>query len=128
MRKNPAAKAAKLPAPRARQAPPVETSAPDAFDAAPLTPEETVEYLWSRWRIQRSIRRLAQLRMLGSGPAFVRDGNVVRYPPRLVDQWAVQVLGPPVRSTAEEAAHHQNNFANKNAARAVGIARASDEP
>lgn len=53
--------------------------------------------------------------MTGEGPPYQRDGNVVRYPRKLVDQWAAETLGQPVRSTAEEAVRYANNFAKKNA-------------
>jgi hypothetical protein len=74
------------------------------LDGPPLPPDELSAFLWTFFRIQRSPRRLAQLRMSGEGPPFLRDGNVVRYPPRLAAVWAVEQLGEPVRSTAEESA------------------------
>jgi hypothetical protein len=71
-------------------------------DGAPLPPDEFAAWLWKYFRIQRSPRRLAQLRMSGHGPPFVRDGCVVRYPLRLAAIWAVELLGEPVSSTSEE--------------------------
>jgi hypothetical protein len=73
-------------------------------DLPPLPPDEFSKFLWDNFRIQRSPRRLAQLRMSGQGPPFMRDGNVVRYPPRLGSIWAIEQLGAPVRSTSEESA------------------------
>lgn len=67
-----------------------------------FTPQEMSDFLWSEYRIQRSPGRLAKLRTYGGGPPFVRDGIQVRYPPPLARQWAQDVLGKPVRSTAEE--------------------------
>jgi hypothetical protein len=70
-----------------------------------MPPPEASDYLWNRHRIRRSVRRLAQLRATGEGPPYRRDGLVaVLYPPDLLDAWAEQQLGQPVRSTAEESA------------------------
>jgi hypothetical protein len=124
MRKNTATTVArKSSAPLAKQASPAaqDPSAP-ASDGPPFTPEELSEYLWTRWRIKRSPRRLGQLRSIGGGgsPPYVRDGLAVRYPRKLADQWAAETLGQPVRSTAEEAVRYPNNFGAKNA-RAMGL-------
>jgi hypothetical protein len=74
-----------------------------------LTAEETSEYLWRKFRLRRSPRRLAQLRALpcGAGPPFYRDGCVVRYRPASVDTWALQQLGNEFVNTTAEAAYHQ---------------------
>jgi hypothetical protein len=73
-----------------------------------LTAEETSQYLWDQYRIQRSERRLGQLRALsGLGPPFHRDGNAVRYHRGALDEWAIKQLGEPAISTAQETARRQ---------------------
>jgi hypothetical protein len=72
-----------------------------------LTPDELSTRLWERFRIRRSTRRLAQLRANGGGPPYRRDGVVVRYPVDHADEWAEQVLGELVTSTAQETAARQ---------------------
>ncbi len=73
-------------------------------DGPPLPADELCAYLWTKYRVKRSPRRLAQLRIEGGGPPFVRDGCVVRYPLRLADAWVAELYGEPVRSTTEESA------------------------
>jgi hypothetical protein len=72
-----------------------------------LTPEEAAAYLWEHHRMRRSPRRLQDLRMTGEGPEYFRDGNVVRYPRRGLDDYAHEQYGEAARSTAEEAARRQ---------------------
>jgi hypothetical protein len=73
-----------------------------------LTAEETSQYLWDHYRIQRSERRLGQLRaQSGLGPPFHRDGNAVRYRRGALDEWAIKQLGEPAMSTAQETARRQ---------------------
>jgi hypothetical protein len=74
-----------------------------------LTPKETAQHLWECWRLQRGERRLAQLRAgpVGSGPAFHRDGCVVRYRKSSVDTWAMKQLGREHGSTSHESAWEQ---------------------
>jgi hypothetical protein len=81
----------------------------DAPTRAILTTKEASNYLWDRWRIQRSERRLAQLRALpiGTGPAFMRDGVVARYRRDSLDAWAEQQLGHVFGSTSDESAWRQ---------------------
>jgi len=67
-----------------------------------LTPEESSDHLWDKYRVKRNTRRLAQLRAAGEGPQYFRDGNVVRYRDDLLDAWAEQQLGEPLSSTSEE--------------------------
>jgi hypothetical protein len=67
-----------------------------------LLPEELSERLWTRNRMKRGRRRLAQLRVTGEGPPYVRDGVKVLYPVDLADAWADALLGKPVVSTSEE--------------------------
>jgi hypothetical protein len=87
-------------------------AAPDA-NSAFLTAEETSSYLWQRFRLRRSPRRLAQLRALpaGAGPPFYRDGCVVRYRSASVDTWALQQLGNEFTNTTAESAYHQQHSA-----------------
>jgi hypothetical protein len=73
----------------------------------PFTAEELSVFLWDNYRVQRSPRRLAQLRTTGGGPPYVRDGIVARYPQDLAIAWVERLLGAPVRSTAEESARRQ---------------------
>jgi hypothetical protein len=138
MNKTPAAAAArKSSAPVKKQASPIAREpSPLTADGPPFTPAELSEHLWDRWRIQRSARRLGQLRLTGGGPPFQRDGNVVIYPRKLADQWAVEMLGAPVTSTSEEAARRiaagkdrvrpHNNFRDK-IARETAARRAIQE-
>ena len=72
-----------------------------------LTPQEMSDLLWTEFRIRRSLRRLAELRQIGTGPPYVRDGKVVRYLSGPGREWAVKHLGEPATSTAEESARRQ---------------------
>jgi hypothetical protein len=70
-----------------------------------LTDKEASRYLWERYRIRRSPRRLGQLRAMSSrGPQYHRDGNAVRYRRDALDDWALKQLGEPAVSTSEETA------------------------
>ena len=79
-----------------------EIAVPGQDAYPPFTTQELSIFLWNEYRIQRSPMRLAKLRYTGGGPPFVRDGVQVRYPPPLARQWVEDLLGTPVRSTAEE--------------------------
>jgi hypothetical protein len=72
-----------------------------------LTCEEARDYLWAEYRLQRSERRLGQLRLSGEGPAYHRAGNAVRYRRSALDDWALKLLGAPAISTADETARRQ---------------------
>jgi hypothetical protein len=93
----------------------VITESPDGTTVLPDDPEtiftgkEASEYLWVRWRLQRSERRLGQLRgqPVGAGPAFHRDGCAVRYKRGSLDAWAVKQLGREHGSTSDESAWEQ---------------------
>jgi hypothetical protein len=87
------------PAPRARLGAAIPPSRPP-----PFTPEELSAFLWENYRVQRSPRRLGQLRAAGGGPPYVRDGVVARYPRETAIAWVETLLGAPVRSTSEESA------------------------
>jgi hypothetical protein len=76
---------------------------PDAI----LTPTEASDHLWQRWRLRRLARRLAQLRNLGAGPVFLRDGVRTLYRSAYIDQWAEAQLGGPITSTSQESALDQ---------------------
>jgi hypothetical protein len=82
---------------------------PGTVSGAILTSEEASRYLWQCWRLQRSPRRLAQLRALpvGAGPAFHRDGCAVRYRKRSLDTWATKQLGAEHGNTSVESAARQ---------------------
>jgi hypothetical protein len=67
-----------------------------------LTPEEASAYLWEHHRMRRSPRRLQDLRMVGNGPAYHRDGVVVRYSRHGLDEFAREQYGEAVRSTSQE--------------------------
>jgi hypothetical protein len=73
-------------------------------DEVPLTPAELVVYLWERHRKKRSERTLRLYRWKGGGPPFFRDGNEVRYSPRLADEWAIAQWGEPLRNNSEQTA------------------------
>jgi hypothetical protein len=74
-----------------------------------LTAKEASAYLWEQYRLQRSERRLAQLRAapVGAGSPFHRDGCAVRYRRESLDAWAAKQLGCEHGSTSAEAAFHQ---------------------
>jgi hypothetical protein len=72
-----------------------------------LTCAEASAYLWAKFRLKRSERRLAQLRLVGTGPGYHRAGNAVRYRRDALDSWALAVLGGPMTSTAAEAVRRQ---------------------
>ena len=88
---------------------PVLSDDPETLPGAILTCEEASQYLWSRWRLRRSDRRLAQLRSLpvGTGPVYLRDGCCVRYRQASLDQWAMKQLGEEHGSTSDESARRQ---------------------
>ncbi len=75
----------------------------------PYTADELSAALWDCHRIQRSARCLAQLRSIGGGPPYVRDGITARYPRDLAHAWAERLLGTPVSNTSEETARKQLN-------------------
>jgi hypothetical protein len=77
-----------------------------------LTPKEASAYLWANYRLQRSERRLAQLRAapVGSGPPYHRDGCTVRYRQESLDTWAMQQLGREHGNTSDESAFNQQRL------------------
>jgi hypothetical protein len=74
-----------------------------------MTPDETSELLWDRYRMKRNGRRLAQLRGTGQGPRFYRDGLMARYAEVDVVAWAEAQLGGGATSTSEEAARREQD-------------------
>jgi hypothetical protein len=92
------------------ETPPTPTkNSTDRSNDSFFTGREASEYLWKRYRIQRSERRLAQLRAapVGAGPPYFRDGAVPRYRRGSLDTWALMQLGREHGSTSDEAAFHQ---------------------
>jgi hypothetical protein len=69
-----------------------------------LSPPEASSYLSQRWGLKRAVRTLQSYRRNGTGPEFHRTGNDVRYSKHAVDAWAAQLLGEPLRNTAERSA------------------------
>ena len=82
------------------------TSEPEPPDI--MTSDETSTYLWERYRLQRSARRLGQLRAgpAAAGPRFYRAGNIALYKRPDVDAWVVTQLGQSFASTSEEQAYY----------------------
>jgi hypothetical protein len=61
-------------------------------------------YLRDKFGISRTPSTLAKLRVLGTGPEFVKVGNRdVAYPEPALDAFAEALIGRPVRSTSEAA-------------------------
>ena len=63
------------------------------FDAeqhgAPLPPDKASERLEREHAIKLGVQRLADLRSAGGGPPFIKPSErSVRYPTRLLDEWA----------------------------------------
>jgi hypothetical protein len=66
-------------------------------DGPLLTPSEAQRYLWENHKIRRSLHRLADLRCFGGGPPFIKQNRrEVRYPQKLVENWATQLNAKPV--------------------------------
>jgi hypothetical protein len=82
------------------------TSEPEPPDI--MTSDETSTYLWERYRLQRSARRLGQLRAgpADAGPRFYRAGNIALYKRPDVDAWAATQLGQSFASTTDEQAYY----------------------
>lgn len=69
-----------------------------------LTPHELRTVLWERYKIRRSLQRLADLRCFGGGPPFIKqNGREVRYPQRLAETWAGRMNARPVLTVAPSA-------------------------
>jgi hypothetical protein len=82
-----------------------------------LTPDELTAYLKEKYRIDRGRRRLAEMRATGEGPPYFRAGGCqVLYRRDLADAWALNLLGEPLRSTAEETARRTSRHAERAAA------------
>jgi hypothetical protein len=84
--------------------PPEQPPDPEDWpEGAYLDPEQASRFLKAVFNLNRGPRRLAELRVEGTGPLYFRDGNVVRYQPRHLREYAERCFGAPARSTAEEA-------------------------
>jgi hypothetical protein len=83
-------------------------SAEEPADDRVMTCEEASEYLWEQYRLQRSPRRLGQLRAgpVGSGPEFHRVGNIPLYRQSKVNNWARAQLGESFTNTSDEQAFY----------------------
>lgn len=69
----------------------------------PLTPEDAVAYLRTEHHIALSVNHLRNLRCLGGGPMFHRDGRWIRYRRCWLDEYAASRLSAPMKSTREAA-------------------------
>ena len=62
---------------------------------------EASEYLKERWGIDRAPSTLAKLACIGGGPRFQRANRIPLYAPEFLDEWAQEILSPPMRSTSD---------------------------
>jgi hypothetical protein len=60
------------------------------------------EYLKTKFGFG-SEKALAKLACIGGGPEFRKAGSVALYEPEKLDEWALEKIGNPVRSTSEAA-------------------------
>ncbi len=68
------------------------------------TPRQASEYLREQYGIIRAISTLAKLRCVWGGPAFYKPGGkYIGYTDPALDQYALAVIGPELRSTSEAA-------------------------
>jgi hypothetical protein len=63
--------------------------------------KEAAAYLESKWGIVRTFGTLAKLRSIGGGPVFQKCNSWPLYRPQDLDDWAEQILSPPMRSTSD---------------------------
>lgn len=59
-------------------------------------PKSAAEYLREKHSITRSESRLANLRVEGLGPEFLKQSRAVFYPERCLDDWAKIINGKPI--------------------------------
>jgi hypothetical protein len=78
-----------------------------------LNPQQASDHLRNKWNLSRGPRRLAELRVEGTGPRYFRAGNEVRYKSIHLDEYAIKTLGEPLSSTSEEAIRRLRATARK---------------
>jgi hypothetical protein len=61
------------------------------------------DYLEKHWGLKRTARYLAKLAVVGGGPAFRKANRDALYTTEDLDEWALSLIGPRIRSTAEVA-------------------------
>jgi len=66
-----------------------------------LNRKDASAYLLNRWSIKRSPGYLANLAVVGGGPAFHKAGRDSLYSRSALDCWAQQTLGPPALTATE---------------------------
>ncbi len=59
------------------------------------------EYLSLRYGFEIAATTLARYATVGGGPGFNKAGRIPLYPVAELDRWAVEKLGPVVRSSSE---------------------------
>jgi hypothetical protein len=78
---------------------------PSEFVTRPRRPllrrAEASQYLLEVWGIKRTTGTLAKLAVTGAGPKFYKANRLPMYGPDHLDEWAVELLGDPCRSTAD---------------------------
>lgn len=68
---------------------------------ARMRAKEATEYLEKKHGIIRTFGTLAKLRSVGGGPVFQKCNSWPLYRPQDLDNWAEQILSPPMRSTSD---------------------------
>ena len=66
-----------------------------------LRRSEASEYLLLAHGLQRAPATLAKLASVGGGPAFQKPGATPLYAITELDRWAVETMGPVLKSTAD---------------------------
>jgi hypothetical protein len=61
------------------------------------------DYLREIHGLERAPSTLAKLAVIGGGPVFRRAGRIPLYSADDLDDWAISLLSPPMRSTSEAA-------------------------
>jgi hypothetical protein len=61
------------------------------------------DYLRETWGLERAPSTLAKLAVIGGGPTFRRAGRIPLYTSDDLDEWAISLLSPPMRSTSDTA-------------------------
>src|SRR5260370_19217772 len=68
-----------------------------------LRRSDAATYVTERYAFPCSRQWLAKLAVIGGGPVFRKAGRYPVYEPSELDQWAKAHIGPPQRSTSDEA-------------------------
>jgi hypothetical protein len=59
------------------------------------------DYLRETHGLERAPSTLAKLAVIGGGPTFRRAGRIPVYATDDLDEWAISLLSPPMRSTSD---------------------------